>query len=71
MTYDDVIVVIVTLDDVVGGLVEGFSKKGALRLGLFFLWPPLSRILFRGRRGIPSSLYGMCLLEFCYLMSQY
>ena len=31
--------VIVTLDDVVGGLVEGFRKKGALRLGLFFLWP--------------------------------
>ena len=33
-------VVIVMHDDVVGLLVEGFSKKGALRLGLFFLWPP-------------------------------
>ena len=26
-------------DDVVGQSVEGFSKKGAMRLGLF-LWPP-------------------------------
>ena len=30
------------LDDVVGGLVEGVSKKEALRVGLFFLWPPAS-----------------------------
>ena len=32
--------VIVTLDDVVGWLVEGFSKKGALHLGLFFSVAP-------------------------------
>ena len=35
-----VIDVIMTLRDVVGWLVRGFRKKGAVRLGLFLLEPP-------------------------------
>ena len=36
----DVMYVIMTLCDVVGRLFRGFRKKGAVRLGLFLLWPP-------------------------------
>ena len=35
-----VIDLIMTLRDVVGWLVRGFRKKGAVRLGLFLLGPP-------------------------------
>ena len=35
-----VIDVIMTLFDVVGWLVRGFRKKGAVHLGLFLLGPP-------------------------------
>ena len=35
-----VIDVIMTLRDVVGWLVRGFRKKGAVRLGRFLLGPP-------------------------------
>ena len=30
-----------TLCDVVGRFFRGFRKKGAVRLGLFLLWPPV------------------------------
>ena len=38
--YYYVIDLIMTLRDVVGWLVGGFRKKGAVRLGLFLLGPP-------------------------------
>ena len=41
-----VIDVIMTLRDVVGWLVRGFRKKGAVRLGLFLLGPPEHRYFF-------------------------
>ena len=34
-----------TLCDVVGRLFQGFRKKGAVRLGLFLLWPPDYRVI--------------------------
>ena len=41
-----VIDVIMTLRDVVGWLVWGFRKKGAVGLGLFLLGPPGAQVLF-------------------------
>ena len=35
-----------TLRDVVGWLVGGFRKKGAVRLGLFLLGPPEPRTIY-------------------------